>query len=94
MDRHHRVEQKGEIDALGLDGELERLAIAIERPGPLDGGNRQSGFIGTVEQALFDAACGLVDEPVTLDIAMTRAAEFLSRAATRAAQLISIGTKL
>ena len=94
MNGHHRVEQKSEINALGLDGELERLAVTIERPGPLNGSNRQGGFIGPVEQALFDAACGLVDEPVTLDIAMTRAAEFLSRAATRAAQLISIGTKL
>jgi hypothetical protein len=58
VDGHHRVKQKGEINALGLDGELERLAIAIERPGPLNSGNRQGGFIGPIEQALFDPAIG------------------------------------
>ena len=58
VDGHHRVEQKGEVDAFGLDGQLERLAIAIERPGSLDGGNRKGGFIGPVEQALFDAPIG------------------------------------
>ncbi len=33
VDRHHRVEQESEVDALGLDGKLEVLAVAVERPG-------------------------------------------------------------
>jgi hypothetical protein len=33
-DRHVGVEQVGEADSLGLAGELEAFAIAIERPRP------------------------------------------------------------
>ena len=33
VDGHHRVEEEGQVDALGLDGELEVLAVAIEGPG-------------------------------------------------------------
>ncbi len=58
VDGHHRVEQKGEINALGLDGELERLAIAIERPGTLGGGNGDVGFISPIEQTFLERAVG------------------------------------
>ena len=32
VDGHHRVEQEREVDALGLDGELEGRAVAVEGP--------------------------------------------------------------
>jgi hypothetical protein len=44
--------------------------------------------------ALFSASLGIIDEPVPLEDAMARGAEFLERAAHRAAQLIRIGTHL
>jgi len=44
--------------------------------------------------SLFDATCAIIDEPVTLDDAMSRGAELLERAATRAGRLISLGSKL
>lgn len=89
------VTGEGRIDGQTLEGKGPAGVAALARLH----GKPVLALAGSVAdhaavQALFDAACGLVDEPVTLDIAMTRAAEFLSRAATRAAQLISIGTKL
>ena len=39
VDRHHGVEQKSEVDALGLDRQLEGGAVAIEGPGALHGGD-------------------------------------------------------
>jgi glycerate kinase len=44
--------------------------------------------------ALFDAACAIVDEPVGLEEAMARGAEFLERAAERAARLLKLGINL
>ena len=44
--------------------------------------------------SLFDATCTIIDEPVILESALSRGAEFLERAATRAARLILLGTKL
>jgi glycerate kinase len=44
--------------------------------------------------ALFDAACAIVDEPVDLEEAMARGAEFLERAAGRAARLLKLGINL
>ena len=32
VDRHHRVEEEGEVDALGLAGELERCTVTVEGP--------------------------------------------------------------
>jgi glycerate kinase len=43
---------------------------------------------------IFTASLPIVDEPTTLADAMTRGAEFLERAATRAARLISLGKNL
>jgi glycerate kinase len=89
------VTGEGRIDGQTLEGKGPAGVAALARRHgkpvlALAGSVAESAAV----QAHFDAACGIVDEPVTLDIAMTRAAEFLSRAATRAAQLISIGTKL
>ena len=39
VDRHHRVEQKREVDALGLAGQLERRAVAVEGPRAFDRGD-------------------------------------------------------
>ncbi len=58
MDGHHRIKQKSEIDALGLDGQLERLAIPIERPGSLSGRNSQADFIAPIEQTFLECAVG------------------------------------
>ena len=44
--------------------------------------------------SVFDAALPIIDEPTTLAEAMTRGAEYLERAATRAARLISLGKNL
>ena len=63
VDGHHRVEQEGEVNALGLDGELERLAVAVEGPGALGGGEGDVGFVGAVEEAFLERAVGgLVDD--------------------------------
>ena len=43
---------------------------------------------------LFTATCALVDQPVGLEEAMRRGAEFLERASTRAARLVSLGKNL
>jgi len=45
-------------------------------------------------EKLFDATCAIIDEPVTLDAALTRGAEFLERAAGRAGRLIRLGSAL
>ena len=44
--------------------------------------------------ALFDAHYAIIDEPVTLDAAKARGAEFLTRGAVRAARLLHLGTLL
>ncbi len=44
--------------------------------------------------AIFTAALSIIDEPVSLPDAMSRGAEFLERAATRAARLVSLGQNL
>jgi len=43
--------------------------------------------------ALFEAVLGIIDEPVALETAMARAAEFLERAAARAARLMRLGER-
>jgi hypothetical protein len=56
VDGHHRVEEEGEVDALGLDGQLERLSVAIEGPGTFDGGDGDVGFVGAIEETVFEFA--------------------------------------
>ena len=63
VDGHHGVEEKGEVDALGLDGELEGFAVAVEGPGALLGGKGDRGLVGPSKQALLEGAVGrLVDD--------------------------------
>ena len=42
---------------------------------------------------LFDAALGIIDQPIPLDDAMRRGAEFLERAARRAARIFTLGAR-
>ena len=54
VDRHHGVEQERQVDALGFDGELERLAVAVEGPWPFDGGEADACFVGPAQQPLLE----------------------------------------
>ena len=55
MDGHHGVEEEGEVDTLGLNCELEVLAVAIEGPRTLLGGQRDAGLVGPPEQAVLSS---------------------------------------
>lgn len=58
VDGHHRVEEKGEVDALGLGGELEGGAVAIEGPRSGHGRDPDRGCIGVREEPLAKCAVG------------------------------------
>ena len=63
VDRHHRVEQEREVDALGLAGELEGGAVAVE--GERAFGRREADrlLIDAREQSLLHRAVGgAIDE--------------------------------
>ena len=86
---------EGRIDGQTLEGKGPAGVAALARRR----GKPVLALAGSVAEntavhTLFDATCAIIDEPATLDAAMTRAAEFLERAAARAARLISIGTHL
>ena len=49
MHRHHRVEEEGEVDTLGLAGKLKRRAIPVEGKGTFDGGCTDGCFVGAAE---------------------------------------------
>ena len=56
-------------------------------------------FAGSIAEnaavgSLFDALCAIIDEPVSLEAAMSRGAEFLARTAARAARLLQLGQRL
>ena len=42
-------------------------------------------------EPVFDATCPIVDQPVALEAAMSRGAEFRERAAARAARIFQLG---
>ena len=89
------VTGEGRIDGQTLEGKGPAGVAALARRH----GKPVLALAGSIAEnaaveKLFDATCGILDEPVTLDDAMSRAAEFLERAATRAGRLISLGTKL
>jgi glycerate kinase len=44
--------------------------------------------------SLFDAHCAIIDQPLSLQAAMERAAELLARSAARAARLLQLGKNL
>ena len=86
---------EGRIDGQTLEGKGPAGVAALARRH----GKPVLALAGSIAEnaevhALFDATCAIIDEPATLDAAMTRGAEFLERAAARTARLISIGTKL
>lgn len=86
---------EGRIDGQTLEGKGPAGVAALARRH----GKPVLALAGSVAEnaavhALFDATCAIIDEPTTLAAAMSRGAEFLERAATRAARLVSLGTKL
>lgn len=91
---------------LVITGEGRLDAQTLEGKGPAGVGSlaRRQGkptlaFAGSIADPqavaeIFDATCAIIDEPVTLDEAMRRGAEFLERAACRTAQFIALGKRL
>lgn len=58
VNRHHGVEQKRKVNALGFDGELERLAVAIERPRAFGGCQSEIRLVSAVQEPVFERAVG------------------------------------
>jgi glycerate kinase len=86
---------EGRLDGQTLEGKGPAGVSALARKH----GKPIVAFAGSVAEtpavhALFDAACAIIDEPVDLDEAMARGAEFLERAAGRAARLLKLGNTL
>lgn len=54
--RHHRVEQRGLADAVGLQPELEVRAIGIEGPGATGLGQLQARLVGAEQHLLAESA--------------------------------------
>ena len=86
---------EGRLDGQTLEGKGPAGVSALARKH----GKPIVAFAGSVAEtpevhALFDAACAIIDEPVDLDEAMARGAEFLERAAGRAARLLKLGSIL
>jgi glycerate kinase len=86
---------EGRLDGQTLEGKGPAGVSALARKH----GKPIVAFAGSVAEtpevhALFDAACPIIDEPVDLHEAMARGAEFLERAAGRAARLLKLGNIL
>jgi glycerate kinase len=86
---------EGRLDAQSLEGKgpvgVARLARHHGKP--------VLGLAGSVVEsealaATFDALRGIVDQPVPLEVAMERGAEFLERAARQSAQIFRAGRQL
>jgi glycerate kinase len=89
------VTGEGRIDRQTLEGKGPAGVAALARKH----GKPVVAFAGSISdnpevEALFDAHYAIIDEPVTLDAAMIRGAEFLTRSATRAARLLRLGHHL
>ena len=56
LHREQRVEEVRERDPLGLGGQAEERAVAVETPGPLFLGEFEAVFVAPVEQAFIDGA--------------------------------------
>lgn len=83
---------EGRLDDQTLDGKGPAGIAALAR----QRGKRVLAFAGSISSdaaldEIFDATCGIVDQAVPLEIAMQRGAEFLERAAGRAARLFHLG---
>jgi glycerate kinase len=86
---------EGRLDGQTLEGKGPAGVAALARKH----GKPVLAFAGSVADApevhsLFDAECAIIDQPVDLDEAMARGAEFLERAAGRAARLLRLGNSL
>ncbi|MDB6171810.1 MAG: Glycerate kinase [Chthoniobacteraceae bacterium] len=86
---------EGRLDGQTLEGKGPAGVAALARKN----GKPVIALAGSVAtdgglDSLFNAACPIVDQPVSLEEAMQRGAEFLERTARRAAQLIQLGTVL
>jgi glycerate kinase len=83
---------EGRLDDQTLDGKGPAGVAALAH----QHGKQVLAFAGSIsaEAALdqtFDAACGIIDQAVSLEVAMQRGAEFLERAAFRTARLFHLG---
>ncbi len=86
---------EGRIDGQTLEGKGPAGVAALARKH----GKPVLAFAGSIADnpavdSLFDAHCAIIDEPVSLDVAMSRGAEFLTRTAARAARLLQLGHHL
>jgi glycerate kinase len=86
---------EGRIDGQTLEGKGPAGIAALARKH----GKPVLAFAGSIAEndavdSLFDALCAIIDEPVSLDAAMSRGAEFLARSAARAARLLQLGSNL
>ena len=86
---------EGRLDGQTLEGKGPAAIAALAR----SHGKPVLAFAGSIAEtsavdSLFTATCGIVDEPVPLEEAMERAAEFLERAARGTARLVQLGGKL
>lgn len=86
---------EGRIDGQTLEGKGPAGVAALARKH----GKPVLAFAGSIAEhpdvdRLFDAHCAIVDQPVKLDDALARGAEFLTRSATRAARLLQLGHQL
>jgi glycerate kinase len=81
---------EGRLDSQTLEGKGPAGVAALARKH----GRPVLAFAGSVTaeaEPVFDATCPIVDQPVALEAAMSRGAEFLERAATRAARIFQLG---
>ena len=86
---------EGRIDGQTLEGKGPAGVAALARRH----GKPVLAFAGSIADdsavdSIFGAHCAIIDEPVTLDAAMSRGAEFLARSAARAARLLQLGHQL
>lgn len=81
---------EGRLDAQTLEGKGPAGVAALARKHQ----RRVLAFAGSVAaeaEPLFDATLPIIDQPITLEAAMARGAEFLERASARAARLFQLG---
>ena len=99
-----RLEEQIAASDLVITGEGRLDGQTLEGKGPagVAGLARKHGrpvlaFAGSVTaeaEPVFDATCPIVDRPVALEMAMAHGAEFLERAAARAARIFQLGQLL
>jgi glycerate kinase len=85
---------EGRLDEQTLDGKGPAGVAALAH----EHGRRVLAFAGSVApraalDSVFDATCGIIDEPVSLEVAMERGGEFLERAAYRAARILHLARR-